>query len=142
MNLNFQDADVDILDNLDRLLLWLCSSILNKLNLVDNSSNYWEKWRTRLGSKVIYTHYLDECLLPQIPNAIALGLDNIEEIFKYPDITTDFFGLLRAWHEKAKHETIWQKLRLIVVHSKDAHIPLKINQSPFNVGLPIEIPAE
>jgi hypothetical protein len=139
INLNFQDADVNILDNLDRLLQWLCSSTTNKLNLADNSSNYWENWRNRLGSKVTCTHYLEEYLLPQTPNAIALGLDNIEEIFKYPDIATDFLGLLRGWHEKAKHETIWQKLRLIIVHSKDAEIPLNINQSPFNVGLTIEI---
>ncbi len=109
VSLNFQDADVNIIDNLDRLLQWLCSSINHKLNLADNSSDYWENWRNRLGSKVTCTHYLEEHLLPQIPNAIALGFD-------------------------------WQKLRLIVVHSKDAEIPLNINQSPFNVGLTIEIP--
>ena len=140
INLNFQDADVNILDNLDRLLQWLCSSITNKLILADNSSNYWENWRNRLGSKVTCTHYLEEYLLPQIPNAIVLGLDNIEEIFKYPDITTDFLGLLRGWYERANYETIWQKLRLIVVHSKDAKIRFDINESPFNVGLTIEIP--
>ncbi|MBD2492361.1 SAV_2336 N-terminal domain-related protein [Aulosira sp. FACHB-615] len=139
INLNFQDADINILDNLDRLLQWLCSSITNKLILTDNSSNYWDNWRSRLGSKVTCTHYLEEYLLPQIPNAIILVLDNIEEIFKYPDITTDFLGLLRGWHETAKYETVWQKLRLVVVHSKDTEIPFNINQSPFNVGLTIEI---
>lgn len=141
VNVNFQDANVYILDSLDRLLQWVCSSIANKLNLADNSSNYWENWKNHLGSKVTCTHYLEEYLLPQTPNAIALGFDNIEEIFKYPDITTDFLGVLRGWHERAKHETVWQKLRLIVVYSKDTGIPLNINQSPFNVGLTIEIPS-
>ncbi|AFZ01297.1 SAV_2336 N-terminal domain-related protein [Calothrix sp. PCC 6303] len=140
INIDFQVTDVNILDNLDRLLQWICSSITNKLNLADNSSNYWQNWRNRLGSKVICTNYLEEYLLPQIPNAIALGFDNIEEIFKYPDITNDFLGLLRGWHERAKSDTVWQKMRLIVVYSKDAEIPLNINQSPFNVGLTIEIP--
>jgi hypothetical protein len=140
INIDFQVTDVNILDNLDRLLQWICSSITNKLNLADNSSNYWQNWRNRLGSKVICTNYLEEYLLPQIPNVIALGFDNIEEIFKYPDITNDFLGLLRGWHERAKSDTVWQKMRLIVVYSKDAEIPLNINQSPFNVGLTIEIP--
>jgi len=31
-------------------------------------------------------------------------------------------------------------LRLVVVHSTEVYIPLSINQSPFNVGLPIELP--
>ena len=34
---------------------------------------------------------------------------------------------------------LWEKLRLIVVHSTEGYIPLDINQSPFNVGLPIEL---
>jgi hypothetical protein len=29
---------------------------------------------------------------------------------------------------------------LVIVHSKEVYIPLNINQSPFNVGLPIELP--
>lgn len=44
------------------------------------------------------------------------------------------------WHERSKNEPIWQKLRLVIVHSKEVYIPLHINQSPFNVGLPIELP--
>ncbi len=61
-------------------------------------------------------------------------------IFQYPEVATDFFGLLRAWHEKGKNEPIWKKLRLAIAHSKEVYIPLNINQSPFNVGLPIELP--
>ena len=35
---------------------------------------------------------------------------------------------------------IWKNLRLVIVHSKEVYIPLNINQSPFNVGVPIELP--
>ncbi|MEO1373704.1 MAG: AAA-like domain-containing protein [Cyanobacteria bacterium J06635_10] len=51
----------------------------------------------------------------------------------------DFFGLLRAWHELAKTTDIWKHLRLVVVHSTEVYIPMNMNQSPFNVGLPIEL---
>ncbi|MBD3560241.1 AAA-like domain-containing protein [Planktothrix sp. FACHB-1355] len=61
-------------------------------------------------------------------------------MFQHPEIASDFFGLLRAWHEDAKNRDIWKKLRLVVVHSTEVYIPLSINQSPFNVGLPIELP--
>jgi hypothetical protein len=46
---------------------------------------------------------------------------------------------LRSWYEEAKRLPIWQKLRLIVVHSTEIYIPLRIHQSPFNVGLPVQL---
>ena len=65
---------------------------------------------------------------------------NGNEVFKYPIIAADFFGLLQALHQRSKNETVWKNLRLVIVHSKEVYIPLNINQSPFNVGLPIELP--
>lgn len=69
-----------------------------------------------------------------------LGMDEVDRIFQYPEIADDFFSLLRAWHERGKNEKIWQKLRLVIVHSQEVYIPLNINQSPFNVGLAAELP--
>lgn len=61
-------------------------------------------------------------------------------MFQHPEIASDFFGLLRAWHEDGKSRAIWKKLRLVAAHSTEVYIPLNINQSPFNVGLAIELP--
>jgi hypothetical protein len=69
-----------------------------------------------------------------------LGLDECDRLFESPEIADDFFGLLRALHEEAKRRDIWKKFRLIVVHSTEVYIPLDVNKSPFNVGLPIELP--
>ena len=136
-NLNFQDADADFLGNLDKFLQWFCSSITEELNLPDKLNQYW---KGVLGSKNKCTKYFEKYLLPQISGALALGLDEVDEVFKHPEIATDFFGLLRSWHERGKNELVWKKLRLVIVHSKEVYIPLNINQSPFNVGLPIELP--
>jgi hypothetical protein len=35
---------------------------------------------------------------------------------------------------------IWKKLRLVVVHSTESYPALDTNHSPFNVGIPIELP--
>jgi hypothetical protein len=78
--------------------------------------------------------------LAQIGSPLVLGLDEVDRVFLYPHIAQDFFGLLRTWHEKAKNLDIWKHLRLVVVHSTEVYIPLNINQSPFNVGLPAELP--
>jgi hypothetical protein len=71
---------------------------------------------------------------------LTLGLDEVDCVFPYQEIADDFFGLLRALHEEAKRRDIWKKFRLIVVHSTEVYVPLDMNKSPFNVGLPIELP--
>ncbi|MBW4512778.1 MAG: AAA-like domain-containing protein [Scytonematopsis contorta HA4267-MV1] len=135
--LNFQGEGAGFFSSLDIFLQWFCASIADKLNLPDNLSEYWNGF---LGAQVKSTKYLERYLLPNINNALTLGLDEVDEIFKHPQIAPDFFGLLRSWHELAKNEPLWQKLRLIFVHSKEVYIPLNVNQSPFNVGLPLELP--
>ncbi|OLP20350.1 molecular chaperone Tir [Leptolyngbya sp. 'hensonii'] len=134
--LNFQLADSKILADLDRFLQWFCANIALELNLPDLLS---EKWNRVFGSKVACKAYFENYLLPQSQAPLVLGLDEVDRIFLHPELAGDFFGLLRAWHEEAKNREIWKKLRLIVVHSTEVYIPIDINQSPFNVGLPIEL---
>lgn len=61
-------------------------------------------------------------------------------ILENPKIAPDFFGLIRAWHEKGKNGNNWENLRLALVYSTDVYIQLKIDRSPFNVGQAIELP--
>jgi hypothetical protein len=61
-------------------------------------------------------------------------------LFDAPETAQDFFALMRVWHEEANNLEIWQRLRLVVVHSTEVYIPLKLNQSPFNVGMPVRLP--
>jgi serine/threonine protein kinase len=136
-SLNFQSADAEFLNNLDQFLQWFCASISWELNREDKLDVYW---KGILGSKNKCTNYFQRYLLSELTSPMVLGLDEVDQIFQHPDIATDFFGLLRAWHERGKNEAIWQKLRLVIVHSKEVYIPLNINQSPFNVGLPVELP--
>jgi AAA-like domain/CHAT domain len=136
-SLSFQDADAEFLTSIDAFLQWFCGNITYELNLPDKLDEFWQGV---LGSKSKSTKYFERYLLPEIQGGIVLGLDEVDEVFKHPEIAADFFGLLRSWHERAKNEPIWQKLRLIIVHSQEVYIPLNINQSPFNVGLPIELP--
>jgi len=135
--LSFQSADAKALKDLDLFLRWFCVSITQELNLPIELNHYWKD--DFLGTKDRCTNYFQRYLLTEVKSPIALGLDEVDEVFKYEDVAVDFFGLMRAWHERAKNNIIWQKLRLVITHSKEVYIPLDINQSPFNVGLPIEL---
>ena len=135
--LNFQLIDRDSLKNLEQFLQWFCTCITGELNLDDRLVDYW---KGAVGSKNKCTNYFQRYLMPELQRPVVLCLDEVDEIFQYPEIATDFFGMLRAWHEDAKIKPIWKNLRLVIVHSKEVYIPLNINQSPFNVGVPIELP--
>ncbi|WP_346291513.1 AAA-like domain-containing protein [Sphaerothrix gracilis] len=134
--LSFQLADAAIFSNLDKFLRWFCASVGRRLRLPNKLNDYWDEI---FGSKDNCTAYLEEYLLPEISQPLVLGLDEVDMVFEHPNIAADFMGLLRAWHESAKTNALWKKLRLVVVHSTEVYIPMNINQSPFNVGLPIEL---
>lgn len=138
--LSFQHADREIFSSLEQLLRWLCVRVARKLNVPPRLKDFWT---SAYGSKDNCTAYFEDYLLPEIATPLVLGMDEVDRIFQYTDIVDDFFGLLRAWYEEAGYgvggSSLWEKLRLVIVHSTEGYIPLDINQSPFNVGLPIEL---
>jgi serine/threonine-protein kinase len=135
--LSFQLADGAIFADLDKFLQWFCATLSWQLDI---PAQLTEHWNSLLGSKMSCTSYFEKYLLPTITTPLVLGLDEVDLVFQYPEIASDFLGLLRAWHESAKNRELWKKLRLVVVHSTEVYVPLNINQSPFNVGLAIELP--
>ncbi|WP_339381324.1 AAA-like domain-containing protein [Brasilonema sp. UFV-L1] len=138
VSLSFKLAERNIhFASLNKFLRWLCTNLSRDLGLPNELDEYWDE--EGIGSKVSCTTYFEEYLLPQAENPLVLCLDDVDLLFPYPEIYEDFFGLLRSWYEKARSRKIWKKLRLVIVHSTDVYIRLNINQSPFNVGLPIEL---
>ncbi len=137
-NLSFKLTDSKThLTDLDKFLRWLCINISRELGLPNQLEEYWDE--EDMGSKVSCTTYFEEYLLPSGDSPLTLCLDDVDLLFPHPEIYEDFFGLLRSWYEKARSRKSWKKLRLVIVHSTDVYIRLNINQSPFNVGLPIEL---
>ena len=138
--LSFQHADKAVFTSLNQLLRWFCTKISRKLRLPYKVDDYWTD---TYGSKDNCTAIFEDLLLPEADSPLVLGLDEVDRVFQYPKIADDFFGLLRAWYEEAGYgygdSDLWEKLRLVVVHSTEVYLPLNVNQSPFNVGLPIEL---
>ena len=136
--LTFQLADSKVFKDLEKFLQWFCASVGKRLKVSNKLKDYWDDQFS--SSKMNCTAYFEEYLLREINQPLVLGLDEVDCVFEYPEIAAEFFGLLRAWHEQAKSFYIWKKLRLVVVHSTEVYVPMNMNQSPFNVGVPIELP--
>jgi len=137
--LSFQLANKRIFANSDTFLQWFCASIGQELGMLEQLPKCWEL-ADLIGSNQCCKAYFEQYLLSESSKPLTLGLDESDRLFESPEIADDFFGLLRALHEEAKRRDIWKKFRLVVVHSTEVYIPLDVNKSPFNVGLPIELP--
>ncbi|MGB3495775.1 MAG: AAA-like domain-containing protein [Elainellaceae cyanobacterium] len=139
--ISFQHADRHIFQDLGSLLQWFCTKVARKLHITPQIEDHWVD---TYGSKDNCTAYFEDYIFPKIKSPLVLGLDEVDAVFQHPTIADDFFGLLRAWYEEASYGSddskLWEQLRLVVVHSTEVYLPLDVNQSPFNVGLPIELP--
>jgi len=139
--LSLQLADSRIFSDLDQFLRWLCVMVARTLGLPDELD---QRWNSLFGGNYSCSDYFETYLLPASDRPLLLVLDEVNLLFGYPKIGADFFGMLRAWYEQGRHgiesHNVWQRLRLVIVHSTEVYLPLNLHQSPFNVGLLIELP--
>ncbi|MCG8368570.1 MAG: AAA-like domain-containing protein [Pseudanabaenales cyanobacterium] len=137
VTLSLHRADRQVFEDLNRFLRWFCANISRQLQVPPCLDDYWN---TDIGSKISTTAYFEEYLLNQIAAPLVIALDEVNQVFEHPEISSDFLPLLRSWHEDGKELEIWQKVRWVIVHATDIYVPLKLNQSPFNIGLSIKLP--
>jgi DNA-binding SARP family transcriptional activator len=136
VRLNLSQADPALLANPDKFLRWFCAVMTEQLGIQQRLDDYWD---LELGSKVSCTNYFRRYLLLQMQTPLVLALDELDQLFEHLETAQTFLPLLRFWYEEATESDIWQKLRLVVAHSTELYVPLNLNQSPFNVGLPIKL---
>ncbi|MTJ06909.1 AAA-like domain-containing protein [Anabaena sp. UHCC 0204] len=137
VTIDFKLVDRQTFFSLNNFLRWFCANVARKLSVISLLDDYWDE---EIGSKVSASIYFESYLLEQIQSPLVLILHEIDYIFEHQHIAQDFLLLLRSWHEQAKQTPIWEKVRLVLLHSTEVYIPLNINQSPFNVGLSLKLP--
>ena len=133
--LDFGSVEQSIIQNLDKLLRWLCEMVSRQLKLTSKVDRYWNT--NNLGSTDRCTVYFTEYILAQTKSEMVLALDNVDRLFAYQEVAEDVLRMLRGWHERGKVDDFWSKLKLVMAHSTEVYIPLDLNQSPLNSGVPI-----
>jgi diguanylate cyclase (GGDEF)-like protein len=136
VTVDFQQADEAIFASLDKFLRWLCINVARQLKLEPHLDDFWDE---DMGSKVSCTIYFENYLLEQIDSPVLLVFNEVNRVFEHAKIAQEFLPLLRSWYEQSRQIETWEKLRIVVIHSTEIYISLSINQSPFNVGLPIKL---
>jgi hypothetical protein len=107
--LSFQVADSVVFGDLDKFLRWFAASVGRRLQIPNRLNDYWDEV---FGSKDNCTAYFEEYLLPTLNRPLVLCLDEVDMVFQHLTIASDFFGLLRNWHEMDKSSELWKRFRL------------------------------
>lgn len=135
--LNFREAEGAVFSGLDKFLRWFSANVSRELGIQPMLDDYWAE--DLYGSMISCKTYFQEYLLQNIEGSLTLGLDNVDRVFEYLEIAQDFLPMLRSWHEEAHSQESWQKFRLAIAHATEIYIDIDANQSPFNVGWPVQL---
>lgn len=134
--LDFQLFDKQALSSADRFFPQFCAWLSDELELPDRVGEYWS---APLGNSQRCTRYIGRYLLKELGRPLVLAMDEVESIFE-TDFRSDFFGMLRSWHNNRATTPIWKQLDLVLVTSTEPYQLIEnLNQSPFNVGQVIEL---
>ncbi|HET6889513.1 MAG TPA: AAA-like domain-containing protein, partial [Pyrinomonadaceae bacterium] len=134
--LDFQLVDKASLTNADLFFRQFCSWLTDELELDDRVDEYWSN---PLGNSQLCTRYLSRYVLKEVGGPLVLAMDEVEGIFD-TDFRSDFFSMLRSWHNNRAIVPAWKQLDLALVTSTEPYQLIEnLNQSPFNVGEVIEL---
>ncbi|MGG6265101.1 AAA-like domain-containing protein [Leptolyngbya sp. AN03gr2] len=138
ISFSFQRADRACFSDLDLLLRWFCQQVGRRLKRLSQLEDSWKIG----GSKDKCSDYFLDCL-EELEQPLVIAMDEVDLVFPYREVADDFFALLRSWFDAARigdsDSELWRKLRLMIVHSTEAYVPLDMNQSPFNVGKNVDL---
>ncbi|EPX59187.1 hypothetical protein D187_003091 [Cystobacter fuscus DSM 2262] len=136
--LSFQEFDTQTFSDPDLFFQRFCNSLSDQLELDNQVEAYWKK---PIGSSQRCGQYMSGHVLRGLDAPLVLGLDEVETLFELP-FGTDFFGMLRSWHNNRALPTtpVWKKLSIVLVTSTEPFLFIKnLTQSPFNVGQTVEL---
>jgi hypothetical protein len=114
-----------------------CSLLSYEFDIEDLTEKFW---RFPLGHVQKTTNYIQKHLLGSISaKSLLLAMDEVERMFASP-FRSDFFSMLRSWHNNRARLPEWTRLNLALVTSTEPYqLIADLNQSPFNVGIVVEL---
>lgn len=85
--------------------------------------------------------FLEQRVLVAGAAPVVWGIDELDRLQSF-SFASDFFGLLRSWHNRRalQPQGPWSRLTLVLTYATEAHLLLPhLHQSLFNVGVPLPL---
>ena len=138
--IDFQRFGSQILSDDKAFYKQFCANITKKLSLsLKNLNEYWSESEGLFSNTVITTDYIEEYIINEIDQPIVLAMDEVDFMLG-ASFSSDFFGMLRSWHNERASNDAWNKVDLVLVISTEPYLLINsLEQSPFNVGLMVNM---
>jgi hypothetical protein len=118
--IDLQSIEHEAFESADQFLNYFASTITRKLRLDVRVVN--KIWQDALGSQEIF-----------------LAMDEADRLLTVP-FHSDFFALMRSWHNNRAIDPQWNKLNLAMVIATEPYLLISNpSQSPFNVGVKLNL---
>lgn len=134
---DFQSIDSEYLQSTQALYQWLIMMLQDQLGGTQAVEFNWDIQR---APAMNLERFLRERVLAE-HSRVFWALDEVDRVFSCPSYS-DFFALLRSWHNRRAMEPdgAWHGLTIALTYSTEIHVFIDdLNQSPFNVGIPLEL---
>jgi hypothetical protein len=129
---DFQKIGSSQLASEDQFYKLLAATLARQLGLKYDFAN---EWMDVFGPGINMDNFV-RTILEAVPTQLIWFMDEADKLFGVP-YASDFFGLIRSWHNSRATESYgpWGRFTIVIAYATEAHLFIQdLNQSPFNVG--------
>lgn len=134
VQINFQrHFSHDDFDEAEKFHAQFCNVLTSLLEVEGKVEEFWQRYRNlSIGDRC--TYYLQYLLEQLDGQPLLLAMDEIDRLAS-TRYKSDFFAMLRNWHNDRAIEPDFERLDLVLLTSLEQHQLIDdSHQSPFNVG--------
>jgi hypothetical protein len=129
---DFQKLSTSQLSSEENFYKLLAATLARQFNF---TYDFGEEWMDVFGPNMNMDNFL-RGLLESSDEKMIWFMDEADKLFGVP-FASDFFGLVRSWHNSRATEPggPWRRFTVVISYATEAHLFIQdLNQSPFNVG--------
>jgi hypothetical protein len=100
-----------------------------------------DTWNPKANYDRNVTGYLEHYVFANNDTPVLVCLDEVDKVFSTL-IRSDFFPSVRAFFNRGAYDPVWKRVRWLLSTSSEPRFFIDdLNQSPFNVGIRVTLPA-
>ena len=134
---DFQKLSAGQLVSEESLYRVLSATLAKRLNF---AYDFEGEWLDVFGANMNMDNFV-RALLESSDTPFVWFMDEADKLFGVP-FASDFFGLVRSWHNcrATEPDGPWNRLTVVIGYATEAHLFIQdLNQSPFNVGRQVDL---
>ena len=134
---DWQNIPQSDLESTETFLLNVAESIVDQLQLDIVPRNSFDVARPATRN---FERFMRRQVFPKVEGWLVWGIDEADRLFECA-FKDDIFGMLRSWHNERALDPgcEWERLTVVLSYATEAYLIHNMNQSPFNIGFPVEL---